>query len=332
MTPELHSSLPRWGLLAGLLALLSGCSADFHASKGREALDAHELSRAEKQFRKALDKDPKSADALSGLGWTYQISGRREAAQGAFQKCLETLPEEVSCLRGMASVQLSSGNPAAATELLAKALALAPEDPGVQGSQAILEMTQNNLDQAAGRYKALLERYPSMAEYRLGYAEVLLRQKKAEEALAMVDQALALPDTPLRFQSMLYMLKARALVAATSGRVNPKDCASTAPPVMAWLDAAEASLQSAKELGIGTDITQVQRLVARRRGAVEDRCPGLASAAGAGGLPELGPAQPSTLRPPPLRRAGEENDAEGAEAEEAAGAEEAAPTPPAAQP
>lgn len=299
MTPE----TPLRPLLALLMLGLTGCSAEYHATKGRESLDAHELSAAEAHFRKALDREPALPEALAGLGWTYQIAGQREAAEGAFKKCLEVLPDEVSCLRGMASVTLASGNPATAQELLAKALQLAPEDPGVQGSQAILEMTLGNLDQAAARYKGLVERYPSMAEYQLGYAEVLLRQKKPEEALAQVDRALALPETPPRFVSMLHMLRARTLVATTSGRINPKDCAGTAPPVLAWLEAADEALLSAKAAGVGTDISQVQRLVARRRGAVEDRCPGAASAQRAESLPTLAPATPALISPPPVQRA-----------------------------
>lgn len=288
-----------------LLLGLTGCSAEFHAKKGREALDQHDLASAEKHFRSALDKEPALADALSGLGWTYQIAGKSDAASAAFDHCLEALPQEVSCMRGKASVLMGKGQAAAAGALLATASGLAPDDPGVQSSQAILDMTLGNMEGAIARYKALIERFPTMAEYRVGYAEVLLRQKKTDEALTVVDEALQFEDTPLRFQAMLHMLRARTLVAATAGRVNPRDCAGTAPPVLAWLDAADASLKQADATGVSqSSVAGVQRLIARRRGAVEDRCPGLqgaagAQATGADALPTLAapPARPGAAAP-----------------------------------
>lgn len=260
--------------------VLAGCSAEYYAKKGREALDAHQLAEAERLYREALDREPTQPEALSGLGWTYQIAGQKEAAMGAFDRCMAARPEDVSCMRGKASVLLAMGNPGAAGELLSKAHTLAPEDAGVESSVALLDMAQGDLDSAAKRYNALVQRFPNMAEYRLGYAETLLRQKKAEESLAAVDEALKLEDTPVRFVTMLYLLKARALVAATSGRLDPKDCAGTAPPVLAWLDAADAALTQARATGVDTDADAVGKLVAKRRGAIEDRCPGVRAPAG----------------------------------------------------
>lgn len=287
-----------------LAAALTGCSAEYYAKKGREALDAHQLAEAERLYRSALDKEPTQPDALSGLGWTYQIAGEKDAAMGAFDRCLSALPQDVTCMRGKASVLLAQGNPGAAGELLVKAHGIAPEDPGVESSVALLNMAQGDLDGAAQRYGALVQRFPDMAEYRLGYAETLLRQKKAEASIAAVDDALKLEGTPVRFVTMLYLLKARALVAATSGRVDPKDCANTAPPVLAWLDAADAALASARATGVETDADAVARLVAKRRGGVEDRCPGL-HAADAGTLPTLAapPAAGATTDEAPAEEA-----------------------------
>ncbi len=296
MTSELRLFLTSAALLA-----LTGCSAEYHAKEGREALDQHDLASAEKHFRAALDKEPGLGDALSGLGWTYQIAGRSDSAAGAFDKCLQTLPKDVSCMRGKASVLLAKGQTAAAGALLTSAAALSPDDPGVESSRAILDMSLGDLDGSLKRYQALMERFPTMAEYRVGYAEVLLRQKKTDAALAAVDEALLLADTPIRFQAMLHLLRARTLVAATAGRVNPKDCATTAPPVLSWLDAADASLKRADATGVSQgSVAGVSRLIGRRRGAVEDRCPGMAAPAGEGAeaLPTLSEPPPNLMGAP----------------------------------
>ena len=288
------------------LLLLVGCSAEYHARKGRAALDEHQLTEAETQFRKAIDQDPRSPDALAGLGWTYQIAGKREAARNAFSRCVEVVPEQVECLRGLASVALSEGNPVQATELLTRARQLRPEDPGVQSSLALLQLSQGDLEGAATAYSGLVERFPEMAEYRAGYAEALLRQKKATEAIAVADAGLALAETPIRFKAALYSLKARALVAATGGRVDPRDCAATAPPVFAWLEAADAALKQGEETGVGLpDLAGVGKMIARRRAAVQERCPGVVAPSAGAALPALAPPPPNAAvdgKPPPLKR------------------------------
>ena len=94
-----------------------------------------------------------------------------------------------------------------------------------------------------------------------------------------MEQGLADEDMPRRHRVRLWLMQARALVAATSGREDPEDCARTAPPVLAWLDRAEQAVARAESLGIDSpDAPAVRRLVLRRRGVVEDVCPGVVAA------------------------------------------------------
>jgi len=74
---------------------------------------------------------------------------------------------------------------------------------------------------------------------------------------------------------MLLQMQARALLATVAGRVDPADCAGTLPPVHAWLGAVEGTMA----LGAETDVVlpgrgALERLLTRRRGAIEDICPG----------------------------------------------------------
>lgn len=268
--------------IALLMALaLPACSAEYHVKHGRAALDAHDLAGAEEHFRDALAREPQNQEALSGLGWTYQIAGKREAARSSFAQCLEASPEQVECMRGLASVALAEGNPVQARELLDRATALKPDDASVQSSVALLELSQGNLDRSAELYRSLVDRFPDAAEYRLGLAEVLLRQKKAEEAVQCIEEALVLQGTGVRYRALLFQLQARALVAATAFRVNPRDCATTAPPVNAWLDAADQALVNAEGTGVDLkDLPTVKRMVQRRRAAVLERCPATGTGSG----------------------------------------------------
>ena len=259
--------------LLGLLALL-GCSADHEEAEGRTALRAHDLSAAEAHFRRALEKDPTHGAALAGRGWTYQLAGQRPAARTAFQRCVDLDPQAAECLRGLGSVSLSEGDLLQAGTWLGKASAAAPEDPGVLASQALLDLATGDLEGAARIYESLVNRRPNEAEYPLGLAEVRLRQDKPEEALRIVEGALQLPGTAPRFQGLLWLLQARALVAATAGKEDPARCAETAPPIYAWLDAAAAAVAKAEASGVALpDAPAVRRLVLRRRSMVEEACP-----------------------------------------------------------
>jgi len=258
-------------LLIGLLGL--GCSADHYASKGKEALDAHALPKAENLYRKALSRDSSHVDALAGLGWTYLLAGQQDAARGAFERCREVDVGSTECMRGRASVASADGNPALARSILDAAVGIEPHDAGVQSSLALLELSQGDLDAADGRYTQLMARFPARAEYRVGLAELRIRQDRDEEAVSVVEAALALPDVPRRTQAMLYQTQARALVAATADRVDPARCSETAPQVRVWLNAADAAVEAAQATGVELpDLPVVLRLLRRRRAAVDAEC------------------------------------------------------------
>jgi len=262
--------------LAGLaLAVVAmGCSADRLVDRGQAALDRHDLPGAEEGFRRALSREPRHPGALAGLGWTYHLAGQRSAAFGAFERCVQVAPESAECLRGLASVALAGGEPGRARTLLGEAMALAPDDPKVQASMALMELSTGDIDGGAQRYADLVARLPDEGEYRLGLAEARLRQGRIDDSLAEIEAGLALPDTPVRYRALLLQLQARAVVRASGGREDPENCDETAPPVRAWLDAADAALDAAEATRVALpDLPAVRRLVARRRSIVDQACP-----------------------------------------------------------
>ena len=263
----------RGGAVFGVLLAL-GCSADHHTHKGEVALEAHQLAAAEQSFRSALDRDPRHVPALAGLGWTYHLAGQRGAARSAFARCVDLAPESVECLRGLGSLALADGQPGVARDLLGRARAAGPDDPKVLASLALLDMTVGDAASARTRYDELVRRFPEDAVYRLGLAEATLRVGDATAAIELAEAALQLTDTPVRYQAMLWQLMARALVAASGGREDPERCDETAPPVRAWLDAADSAVAQAEALAVGLpDLPAVKRQVLRRRSILDEACP-----------------------------------------------------------
>jgi tetratricopeptide (TPR) repeat protein len=256
------------------IALLLGCSAGHYADKGKSALDQHQLAKAEAQFRKALSRDPDHVDALSGLGWTYLLAGQTEAAKGSFERCATVSDRNPDCFRGLAGVASSLGNPREARRLLNEGLLIDEYHAGIQSSLALLELVSGETDVATRRYESLIQRFPSKAEYRLGLAEVRIRQDRHMDALDVIEQALTLSDTPARTRAILFQTQARALVSVTADRVNEDQCADTAPQVRIWLDVAKNSVEQARQTGVPLpDIHVVRRLIKRQRARVNEKCP-----------------------------------------------------------
>lgn len=261
----------RHGLVLGLLV---ACSADRVAERGRVALAAHELADAETWFRRALAKDAGHAGALAGLGWTYNLAGQRAAALDAFRRCNELAPEAVECLRGLASLEMAAGRYDGARRRLDEARALDPDDPGVESSTALLLMVTGDIDGAAARYERLVARRPDAGEYRLGLAEARLRQQRPDEAMQIAREGAGLGGTPVRYVALLWQLYARAAVQASAGLEDPERCEETAPPIRAWLAAADDALDQAAATGVPLpDLPATRRLVARRRAILRDACP-----------------------------------------------------------
>ncbi|MFT5683389.1 MAG: Flp pilus assembly protein TadD [Myxococcota bacterium] len=254
------------------LMLLIGCRSP--TEEGRSALDTHDLARAEGAFRTALDRDPEDTDALDGLGWTYLLAGQREAAASAFDRCIELAPTSGDCLRGRASVATADDNLPLARSMLLKAQEYEPDNPGVIASLALHDMLAGRMTEAEERYRLLVTRFPQEAEYRLGLARVLMRLDRVEEALTLIEEALVLPDTPVRYQTMLWVLRAQGLISRSAGLEDADRCAETAPAVLSWLDAAEESLAQAETTGVSSpELARIRRLVKKRRGVVEEVCP-----------------------------------------------------------
>lgn len=252
-----------------------GCGSDHHAAKGKAAQTAHNLPKAERHYRDAISMDPEHAEALAGLGWVYLLAGQVEAASASFAQCINSHPTDPECLRGSASVASAKGNPGEARRLLNEALEHNPQHSGVISSTALLDLAAGRVDEAARRYRQLVTREPDRAEYRLGMAEALMRGKEHREALTEIEAGLAISDAPKRTRAMLLQTQARALVAASAKRVDPKNCAATAEPVRAWLDAADRAVSLADSLAIALpDLPVVKRRVRNQRARVSELCPG----------------------------------------------------------
>ena len=91
-----------------LLALLLSCGGEAPLESGRSALERGDLLAAERSFRKALDSDSQSVDALYGLGWVYHLTGSSSRARDYFMRCLRIDSNDYRGYKGLGSLALGS--------------------------------------------------------------------------------------------------------------------------------------------------------------------------------------------------------------------------------
>lgn len=263
-------------LLPALLVLLVvGCGVRADVAAGQAALDRGDLPAAEAAWRRALDREPDHPEALYGLGWTWHLGGEADRARSAFDQLVAAHPESPLGYKGLGSVAMAEGNPTLAERRFEEALARAPEDLAVRHSLALLALSLGRAEEALTALDALIAEAPDRPELHQARAEALLRLGREEDALVAADAAVAAGGAP-RVQVQARTTRARALVAVTAGRVRSEACAETAPPVYAWLEEADRTLDVAEAFGIRVpELVEARRMVRRRRAGVDDLCPGL---------------------------------------------------------
>jgi tetratricopeptide (TPR) repeat protein len=275
---------PRRVVIAGVLgalALVGGVglrltSVARRVAAAQHALDTSDLVAAEAAWRAVLAEDPGRADALYGLGWTLHLAAETDAAREAFQQCVEAHPDSPLGYKGLGSVAMAEGNPTLARRRFEEALARAPGDRAVRHSLGLLDLSSGAADAAVTTFTALAAEDPERAAFQQALGEALVVVGRPEEALETATRAVALAADDDRGRALAQLTRARAILAATGGRVDPADCANSAPPVYTWLVEADRALDEAEATGVPLpELVSARRAVRQRRGGVDDQCPGV---------------------------------------------------------
>jgi tetratricopeptide (TPR) repeat protein len=93
---------------------------------GWQRWQAGEYASAEEKFAKAVELDPKLANAWNGLGWARFNQGKRGEAVEAFNQCLAIVPTHGAALNGIGQIYLTQGKLDDAEKALKKAAPTAP--------------------------------------------------------------------------------------------------------------------------------------------------------------------------------------------------------------
>ncbi len=198
-------------LIDGVAELLSGVR--IHLAQATRAQRSGDLRRALEHFRRAVELDPRSAEAHHGLGAALGMSGDHEAARRHLERAIELDGSRAGAHFDLASALGRSGELETALAALSRVLELDPNDRTARLRRAQVLGALNRAGEAQAELEALLAGAED-AEIQLQLAALQLRRGRPADALASFDAAAALEPR----RSEAHLGAARALLVAGSYR------------------------------------------------------------------------------------------------------------------
>jgi len=205
--------------LADCYALLG--AAEYGAEEPREA-----LSRARAAAERALEIDPRLAEAHASLGLVQRIfDWDRAAAERSLRRAIELAPSYASAHQWYGETLAERGRLRAAEGEIERALELDPLSLVISADRGLLAYYARDYERATTYYQATLAMEPLFVPARLGLALTLSQLGDHEQALAALAEARTVAaDEPVVLATLAY-------VQARAGR--PADARSTAAALAA---------------------------------------------------------------------------------------------------
>lgn len=146
---------------------------------------------AMRSFQKAAESDPKDLRSMIDLGSLLLSNGKKQQALDVFRKCLALSPDQPAILNNVAYlIADTGGDTKEALELARKGLQKVPNDPHLTDTVGFIYWKQHLNGSALQTFKAVVDRVPDNATYRLHYANALLAQGDKDGARTQLEAAL----------------------------------------------------------------------------------------------------------------------------------------------
>jgi tetratricopeptide (TPR) repeat protein len=165
-------------------------------------IDEAMVKRAIEQYKYVTEKDPKDVESLVMLGRLYTVTQDSPASEAAFNKALEADPDSEDAMTGLAMVYSNLGDSKHATEILEK---LSTKNPSARGLMALAQSYDqlHEYSLAANAFRRALALDPSREDVKLGLAQELAQAEQYDEALKNYQEvAEANPRDPQAYLKM----------------------------------------------------------------------------------------------------------------------------------
>lgn len=223
-------------IVAGTMALREGRFADAVAAYGK-ALEANprdanawlnqgvalqglrDLAGAERSFRKAVELDPANARTHYNLGSLLAAKGERPEAIRHLETAAGLNPESRDALFNLGLALAEAGEPARALETYDRVLKLSPDDAEARFHRAQALSSLGRLEEAAAELGKVIAAAPGEIAPRVALASVLLRAGRDAEARTRLEEGLArLPNSEAIAQLLVRVLASSSQADVRDGR------------------------------------------------------------------------------------------------------------------
>lgn len=178
---------------------------------GLAAFDAGQFEEALAAFESGLGLMPDHPALRLHHAHSLRRLRRDKEALASYARLLRSNPRVLAAWRCMGDVQVAMGLAEAALDSRRQAVALAPKDPDVALEYAATLLAIGKVDEAAGRFKALIQAEPEKVHAWIWFGRAMVKLGQKAVARDAFTQALVLePNHPV----------ARHLLAAATGTVS----------------------------------------------------------------------------------------------------------------
>jgi serine/threonine-protein kinase len=146
---------------------------------------------AERQFRRAVELNPRYSTAHQWYSWFLAAMGRFEESLEHGRTATELDPASVSIRRSMGWLQYYARQHDGALDNLRRGLAMDPTAAETHRLLGLVYLQQGSLDEAAAAFKEALANAPNDSLALAGLGHVAARRGRADEALAILAELAA---------------------------------------------------------------------------------------------------------------------------------------------
>lgn len=180
-------------------------------ARGADLLASRRFDEAATAYRQALFADPQCIDALRGMAYIAEQSGRLREAAGYLGQIVLLCPDDAKWRVAHGRALRDAGDLDAAHQQLKCALALAPQDIDAWIALGVLHRRRGDHAAALTCYEQVLKSDPSHANARLNVANVLGEMGRLDEAEARFRDFIARhPDVSMAHANLGKLLAKRA--------------------------------------------------------------------------------------------------------------------------
>ncbi len=170
---------------------------------GHEFKRAGEFDNAARQFRKALELNPRNLDAQMNLGMIMLTKGIPKQAEGYFAEALKVDPASPFAHNGLGMALFRQGKLDQAIEHYIRAVQLEPDDFTMRYNLGLALFRQDKLDQALEHLSQGLHLQPDNPKVHNDLAVIAARQGKLRQAIKYYSRAIELKAD---YQKAIYSL------------------------------------------------------------------------------------------------------------------------------